>query len=111
MVELACATGIFALSLLPGSLRAQLVDTDGDTVADSADDCLRVPTPDQSDTDGDKVGDLCDMCPDTTADVPDDNGGHKLVVDQFGCAVSQQCPCLRRRKKLVLWRSRSEYIR
>ena len=42
---------------------AGLPDADGDGVADAADDCPRVPNPDQRDTDGDGIGDACDDCP------------------------------------------------
>jgi hypothetical protein len=38
------------------------VDTDGDGVADSADNCLAVPNPDQADADGDGLGNACDNC-------------------------------------------------
>ncbi len=35
-------------------------DTDGDGVADAADNCPQDPNPDQTDTDGDGAGDACD---------------------------------------------------
>ena len=41
------------------------VDTDGDAVADSVDNCPALPNPDQRDADGNGSGDLCDPnCPD-----------------------------------------------
>jgi DMSO/TMAO reductase YedYZ molybdopterin-dependent catalytic subunit len=41
------------------------VDTDGDGVADSVDNCPALPNPEQRDADGNGVGDLCDpSCPD-----------------------------------------------
>ena len=41
------------------------VDTDGDGVADSVDNCPALPNPEQRDADGNGVGDLCDPnCPD-----------------------------------------------
>src|SRR5262249_62023476 len=40
-------------------------DTDGDGIADPADDCPRVADPEQLDGDGDGVGDACDNCPTT----------------------------------------------
>ncbi|WOJ93802.1 thrombospondin type 3 repeat-containing protein [Congregibacter variabilis] len=38
------------------------VDSDGDGVPDSADNCVATPNADQLDTDGDGVGDACDNC-------------------------------------------------
>lgn len=59
-------------------------DADGDGIADAADNCPRVPNPDQSDTDGDGVGDACDLCAATPA-------GDAVLAD--GCSVGQKCPC------------------
>lgn len=39
------------------------IDTDGDGVADAADNCINVANTNQSDLDADNVGDLCDCCP------------------------------------------------
>jgi len=39
------------------------IDSDGDGVADTADNCPNVPNPDQADADGDGLGDVCDNCP------------------------------------------------
>ena len=70
------------------------MDSDGDGVPDSSDDCPTVYDPMQHDEDGDLVGDLCDPCPqvanapttDSDADgIPDacdphpDTPGDKLV--------------------------------
>ncbi len=41
---------------------ATVVDTDGDGVSDSQDNCPTVYNPNQLDTDGDGVGDVCDNC-------------------------------------------------
>lgn len=38
-------------------------DTDGDTIADSIDNCPDVANTDQLDADGDQKGDACDLCP------------------------------------------------
>jgi hypothetical protein len=40
-----------------------VVDSDGDGIPDSRDNCPHVANPDQKDTDGDGVGDACDNCP------------------------------------------------
>jgi len=37
-----------------------IIDTDGDLIADSADNCVVVANPGQEDSDGDKYGDACD---------------------------------------------------
>jgi Tol biopolymer transport system component len=42
------------------------VDTDGDGVPDSTDNCPNVPNPGQQDSDGDGTGDACEAAPDTT---------------------------------------------
>ena len=39
------------------------VDSDGDGVPDSEDDCPMAADPEQRDQDGDGIGDLCDNCP------------------------------------------------
>jgi MYXO-CTERM domain-containing protein len=46
----------------PGSV---VVDTDGDGVSDSKDNCPKVKNADQKDTDKDGIGDACDNCPAT----------------------------------------------
>lgn len=53
-------------------------DSDGDGVADVADNCPKVANADQHDHDGDGRGDACDVCPhlkDTGADVDGDGVG------------------------------------
>ena len=49
------------------------LDTDGDGVPDSIDNCKNVPNPDQKDTDGDGVGDACDNCPTVSNPTQDPN--------------------------------------
>ncbi len=38
-------------------------DTDGDGIADSADNCLNTPNPTQTNSDNDALGNACDACP------------------------------------------------
>jgi len=59
-------------------------DADGDSIADSRDNCPGVPNFDQHDADGDGVGDACDNCPATASGA---------VVLPTGCSVAQVCPC------------------
>ena len=58
----------YALLVLQRSVGGGCVDSDGDGVCDSVDNCPAVPNPDQRDTDGDGVGDLCDIVPRCDAD-------------------------------------------
>nr|HEX4314654.1 thrombospondin type 3 repeat-containing protein [Kofleriaceae bacterium] len=54
------------------------VDTDGDGIPDSRDNCPTIPNPDQHDHDGDGRGDVCDVCPhiaDSGADSDGDGVG------------------------------------
>ena len=52
-----------------------IVDSDGDGIADSVDNCPHVSNGDQKDTDGDGVGDACDNCPKVSnPDQKDSNG-------------------------------------
>lgn len=52
--------GWFVPALDNVSVTADEPDTDGDGVADSADNCPLTSNPDQSDWDGDGIGDVCD---------------------------------------------------
>ena len=47
---------------------AAALDTDGDDVNDTSDNCPYVSNSDQTDTDDDSVGDACDTCTDTDGD-------------------------------------------
>jgi uncharacterized protein (TIGR02145 family) len=44
------------------------LDSDGDGIADSLDNCDSIPNPDQQDSDNDGIGDACDECTDTDGD-------------------------------------------
>src|SRR5262245_52413275 len=51
--------------LYPGTDSADpnVDDSDGDGIADAADDCPSIPNPEQIDSDHDGTGDVCDPCP------------------------------------------------
>jgi len=55
------------------------VDSDGDGIPDSQDNCPGIPNPSQADSDGDGMGDACDNCPGTPnpgqADIDGDGVG------------------------------------
>jgi hypothetical protein len=51
------------------------VDSDGDGVPDSIDNCRTVANADQHDEDGDGVGDACDSCPQIKNAAPTDSDG------------------------------------
>lgn len=40
-----------------------IIDTDGDTVSDSCDNCVSISNSDQNNSDTDNLGDVCDNCP------------------------------------------------
>jgi hypothetical protein len=68
---------------------ATVVDTDGDGVPDSQDNCPTVSNPDQSDTDGDGYGDACDLCPQVENDggpCPSSVGGG--TADTAGTSIT-----------------------
>ncbi len=56
------------------------VDSDGDGVTDTADNCPTVPNPDQRDTDGDGEGDACDGDDDGDG-VPDEDDNCPLIAN------------------------------
>jgi hypothetical protein len=66
-------------------------DSDGDGLANSADNCPQVWNPDQGNLDGDKVGDACDVCalvPDATTCAkagPDDTDGDGVANATDNC--------------------------
>ncbi len=65
----------YALLVLERSIGSACLDTDGDGVCDSDDNCPSTPNPDQSDVDGDGVGDVCDNCVDVWNPGQEDSNG------------------------------------
>lgn len=63
----------YAILVLERSVGGGCIDTDGDGLCDSDDNCPAVPNSDQTDSDGDGNGDACDICPGLD-DTVDDNG-------------------------------------
>lgn len=55
-------------------------DTDGDGIADAADNCPAVANPDQRDTDGDGIGDVCDETPGNTCAEVEAEGDVRLAT-------------------------------
>src|SRR5438067_830120 len=78
LVLLVAACVCFALAVYAD------VDTDGDGILDTTDNCLLVPNADQADGDRDGVGDACDNCPRTSnpdqRDADGDGIGDACVV-------------------------------
>ena len=44
------------------TVQNDVVDSDGDGIADAVDNCPNTANPNQSDVDGDGIGDVCDVC-------------------------------------------------
>jgi Thrombospondin type 3 repeat len=65
-----------ALMFACNKFNAAPLDSDGDTVADSSDNCPTVANTNQLDTDSDGAGDACDNCP---------NDNQKTEPGQCGC--------------------------
>ncbi|HEY4120371.1 MAG TPA: thrombospondin type 3 repeat-containing protein, partial [Byssovorax sp.] len=77
---LALAVSVSAL-LLAGSAFA--MDSDGDGIDDSIDNCPFVANPAQTDSDNDGIGDACDTCRDTDGDGFADPG--TPAAERTGC--------------------------
>ncbi|HEY5934221.1 MAG TPA: thrombospondin type 3 repeat-containing protein, partial [Kofleriaceae bacterium] len=55
-----------------------ILDADGDGVANSDDNCVAVPNPDQRNFDSDPKGDACDLCPHLASDIDPDVDGDSV---------------------------------
>lgn len=70
----------YALLVLLRSIGGACVDTDGDGVCDSEDNCPANANSNQADQDGDGVGDVCDNCP-TVANPGQEDSNHNGIGD------------------------------
>ncbi len=57
-----CSEQAYAILVLQRSIAGACVDSDGDGVCSSDDNCPNTPNANQADRDGDHVGDVCDNC-------------------------------------------------
>ncbi|MCE2885655.1 MAG: thrombospondin type 3 repeat-containing protein, partial [Planctomycetaceae bacterium] len=71
-----------ALALASGVLAIPGVDSDGDGVDDSVDNCPTVANPGQANADGDTRGDACDNCP---------NNANNAQTDSDADGVGNAC--------------------
>ena len=65
----------YALLVLQRATGGGCVDSDGDGICDSDDNCPAVSNPNQADRDNDGVGDACDNCPDVANPNQEDSDG------------------------------------
>ncbi len=69
----------------------QIIDTDGDKIADGVDNCPDTYNPDESDIDNDFAGDVCDICPSdplNTCD-PDGSAASYITPEDGGSVVTE----------------------
>jgi hypothetical protein len=104
-------------------LNEHCIDSDGDGVCDTVDNCIDASNADQADSDGDGIGDACDACPlDPLNDVDGDGvcgnvdncptiaNPDQLDTDGDGKGdvcdhdVSSQCPCG------AAWKNHGDYM-
>jgi thrombospondin type 3 repeat protein len=90
----------YVLVLSASPVNDQPVDSDGDGIPDTQDNCPTVANADQRDSDGDGVGDACDQCAGTT------DG----LVSRQGCSITQLCPCDGPAVDQQ-WESQTDYLR
>ncbi|MBP7708284.1 hypothetical protein KA107_01250 [Candidatus Pacearchaeota archaeon] len=66
----------------------EVVDTDNDEIADSADNCPSVANSDQADSDGDGLGNVCDNCANLANPDQSDSDGDRLGNTCDNCALN-----------------------
>jgi hypothetical protein len=84
-----------ALEAAHGILPAQTFvapDSDGDGIADNADNCPALPNPLQQDADDDGVGDVCDNCPYGANPCQEPPASVPLTISRFGDMVGLSWP-------------------
>lgn len=79
----------YAILVLQRSLGGACVDTDGDGVCDSVDNCPAVANPGQENTYGDARGDACEPRPVATCDIDGDFDVDQLDVNAVRAGIGQ----------------------
>jgi hypothetical protein len=70
------------------------VDTDGDTICDSQDNCVNTPNTSQSDSDNDGAGNACDVCPLDPRDILADTHDPIFIGPSLPADATVECDAL-----------------